>query len=386
MTTAVTLYDNVSDPIAAVERFGTILAKSRMFGCENEQQGMVLAMACLAERRNPIELKRTYHIIDGNLSMRADAMLAELRQRGGKHKVVERTADVAEIEVTFDGQTLRERLTWDDAKSEPWPFRKDKKTLKTNWETPRARRQMLWARVVSEVVRTIAPEVVAGVYTPEESAEFNDTENTAPAAVDVEQLMQQTALATGSVRHPIVQREQDDAQYVVDAEFQVVDDKPTEPPRTDQVDGMSTVDQRRELRDLFDGIGATAEQINKALDKRGAKSFRELTSDQAAELIEALKAKIGKAAEESTAADSRLPADATSTDVTGPIAQATIDAIKSLLQGDYATAKRLQDHLRENGLSKIANLSQADGNALLQGLESRATEEFFARSLDKPPF
>lgn len=377
MNNAVTVYDNIADPVAAVERFGTILAKSRMFGCENEQQGMVLAMACLAERRNPIELKRTYHIIDGNLSMRADAMLAELRGRGGKHKVVERTAEAAEIEVAFDGQTLRERLTWSDAQLEPWPFRRDGKTLKTNWATPRARRQMLWARVVSEIVRTIAPEVVAGVYTPEETGEFSESESTAPKPVDVEKLMQQTAAAAAA----------DQAESEpIDAEFQVVDTPTEEPPRTDQVEGMSTVEQRRELRDLFDKLGATADQVNKALEKRGAKSFRELTNEQAAELVEALRVKVQAAAEAATDAESRLPADATSSDVTGPVAQATVDKIKSLLAGDYATAKRLQDHLRENGLAKIADLSQTDADALLQGLESKATEEFFARSIDRPPF
>jgi len=45
--------------------------------------------------------------------------------------------------------------------------------LKFNWSTPRKRKQMLWARLVSDVVRAIAPQVVKGIYTPEEVADFD---------------------------------------------------------------------------------------------------------------------------------------------------------------------------------------------------------------------
>ena len=49
---------------------------------------------------------------------------------------------------------------------------KDGKTYKDNWATPRSRMQMLWARVVSDGVRTMAPEICSGIYTPEETADI----------------------------------------------------------------------------------------------------------------------------------------------------------------------------------------------------------------------
>lgn len=383
MSTAITVYDNVQEPLAFVERFGTMIAKSRMFGCENEAQGQVLAMACLAERQNPIAIKRTYHIIDGNLSMRSDAMLAELRNRGGKHKVLKRTEDEASIEVSYNGETLVESLTWKEAQNEYWPYEKGGKTLKKNWRTPRARRQMLWARVVSEAVRTIAPEVIAGVYTPEEVGDYDDHAETARGPVNVDQLMRETAAKAGEP---------------IDAEYTVVDEQPqqtTQPQQESLVqepehaveaggDGCSP-EQRARLRSLFDAIGATDDQISKALAKRGVKSIRELSADQAAEIITTLEAKVAAAAE-SQAGESRLPEDARSSDVTGPVGQVTIDQIKSLMKDDFELAKRVKDHLNANGKSKLAELSHADGAALLDCLTNKSIELFFARSLEQPPF
>ena len=157
MSGELTVYQNVQDPLQFAMAFGDEIAKSQMFGCQNVAQGRVLAMACIAERKNPIEIARTHHIIQGNLSMRADAMLAEFNRLGGKHRIVERTAERAEVELKIGDDVYTESLAWDEAKQEPYPYEKDGTSLKKNWRTPRARRQMLWARVISEAVRTLHP-------------------------------------------------------------------------------------------------------------------------------------------------------------------------------------------------------------------------------------
>lgn len=162
----------MTDPLAAVEQLGNAIAQSAMFGCSNPSQGKVLAMACLAEKKSPVEIARKYHIIEGNLSKKSDAMLAEFRERGGKHRLVFRTSDHAEIELSIDGETQSFSLNWTEAQQEPFVFTK-KRTIKKNWATPRSRMQMLWARVVSDGVRVMCPEVVAGTYTPEEIADFD---------------------------------------------------------------------------------------------------------------------------------------------------------------------------------------------------------------------
>ena len=161
-----------------IYQIGKAFASSGMFGCKNAEQGVMLAMTCHMEGITPMEHHRRYHMIDGTPSMRADAMLAEFRMKGGKHRIIERTQQAAEVELERDGEKQRFRLTWAEAQVEPFVWKKTergkKPLLKTNYATPRARAQMLWARVVSDGVRAFCPEVNAGVYTPEEVGDFSD--------------------------------------------------------------------------------------------------------------------------------------------------------------------------------------------------------------------
>jgi hypothetical protein len=180
------LYNRISDPIAAVEHVGSWMAKSGMFGCTRTEQGMVLALTCMTENISPLKFKQTYHLHDdGSVSMRADAMLAKLRGVGGSYKVLSHTPDKAAIEIARDGDKQVFSLTWEEAQAEPFVWTKERKHKK-NWATPRARMQMLWARVVSDGVRVMAPEVVAGIVTPEEADDESSPEprsiNLAPQA------------------------------------------------------------------------------------------------------------------------------------------------------------------------------------------------------------
>ena len=172
---AVTVRENTAmampvDSIEGIEQVGEWFASSGMFGCKNAAAGKIMALTCYSEGITPIEMKRKYHMIDGNLSMRADYMLADFLGRKGKYKVVSRTPELAAITLEKDGNETSFEFSWEDAKQEP--FTKDKNgKIKANYATPRARMQMLWARVVSDAIRVIDPGVVAGVYTPEEMGE-----------------------------------------------------------------------------------------------------------------------------------------------------------------------------------------------------------------------
>lgn len=161
MSEAIQLYDKIADPLAAIDRLGEVFAKSGMFGAEKVEQGKVLALACLCERKTPFEILRTYHLQSGKLSMRSDAMLAEYRLRGGLCKWLSALGDCAEAKAHF---TYKENdsdfsYTAEDAKREQLL---GKDTYK------KATPDMLRARLVTKVLRAIAPEVVAGVYLPDE--------------------------------------------------------------------------------------------------------------------------------------------------------------------------------------------------------------------------
>lgn len=174
MEQAIELYSKIQDPLAAIERMGKFIGESGMFGCQKVQQGMVIAAVCLARRIDPLEFIETYHLIGGKPSMRADKMLARFQERGGKLKIVSRTADRAAVLLTKDGEVSEFSLTWEDAQQEPFVWKEvpgGKKVLKDNYATPRARMQMLWARVVSDGIRTVDPGVNSGLYTPEENGD-----------------------------------------------------------------------------------------------------------------------------------------------------------------------------------------------------------------------
>ena len=168
-------YTRMTDPLQAVERLGEMIATSGMFGCTKVEQGQVLALQCMTEKKAPLELAKTYHVIEGKLSMRADAMLAKFQLSGGTVKWTRRDDKIVEATFTLRGNSLPFRATLEEFVANGVATGRDGK-LKDNWR--KFPRQMLSARVISEAVRLLAPEVVFGVYTPEE---IQDSANSAPA-------------------------------------------------------------------------------------------------------------------------------------------------------------------------------------------------------------
>jgi hypothetical protein len=122
----------------------------------------------------PLDYIRTFHLIEGKPSMRADAMLAKFAERGGKYKINEFSAKRAAAVFTKGENTLDLELTMEQALAAEWP-NDSKGGIKKNWRcTPDA---MLWARLVSKAVRILDPGVNSGTYTPEEMADFDEDDN-----------------------------------------------------------------------------------------------------------------------------------------------------------------------------------------------------------------
>ena len=161
------VYSQIVDPMAAMEQMGLVLYRSGMFGCGNADQGKLLALACMCERRNPVEMSRTYHIIEGRLSMRADAMQAAFLSAGGRVQWVETTAEICRAKFThpeFAPDGVEVAVTMKELSDGGVTQGKD--GVKSVYR--KFPRQMLRARVISEAIRMIMPQIVAGVYTPEE--------------------------------------------------------------------------------------------------------------------------------------------------------------------------------------------------------------------------
>ena len=165
--------------LGELESAGKLLAQSGMFGVQNAAAGFVIAATCKQQGISLLEFRRTYHIVDGNPSMRSDAMLAEFRKRGGKCRILANDTKEAKAEFEFEGLKKVFAFTIEDAKRIGDCYKGDGKTMKYNW-TKRPE-DMLWARLVSRTLRRLCPEIVAGLYTPEEISDFDEPKATANA-------------------------------------------------------------------------------------------------------------------------------------------------------------------------------------------------------------
>lgn len=167
MNNEIAVYDKCSDMIS-IQILGDAIASSGMFGCENKSQGIVIAMQCMTERKPPLEMAKTYHLVKGKLSKRAEAMLAEFRKAGGKWTwgdLKDRERQTARVE--FEGDVREVEYTINDAMLAGVYSQKSDSPWQKN---PAA---MCRARLTSETLRAIAPEIVQGAYTPEEISQFD---------------------------------------------------------------------------------------------------------------------------------------------------------------------------------------------------------------------
>jgi hypothetical protein len=132
---------------------------------------------------------KRYHVVGDKLTMKADAMLAGLKERGFEYEIVSRTGELAKIEIKKSrAKAVTFELSWESAQKETFPYAGKpeevikllasggKPKIKDKYATPHSRMQMLWARVVSDAVRAVCPEVNYGTYTPEEMGDVIDGE------------------------------------------------------------------------------------------------------------------------------------------------------------------------------------------------------------------
>ena len=277
----VMIYQQIADPVSAIETIGKAITLSRIFGCQNEAQGQVLALECLAKKLPPLALAEQYHLIDGKLSMKADAMLAGFEDAEGQYEIKEYSPDACEILFLRGKNQLTVRITWEMAQQEKWPFGKGKE-LKTNWSTPIGRQDMLWARVVSRGVRRLAPGVVCGRYTPEEITDIADDQPTVKAKVE-------KVVAAKVVTEPAIEPIED--AVVVEPEGQSLEDRSSvsidEPCTEMQVtDIKAAIEKAAQI-----GLADLPKKIKKKLADSGLQKLSDLTIREATLLLNAIETK-----------------------------------------------------------------------------------------------
>lgn len=367
-------YAKVKDVENFISTVGKDITASGMFGCQSFEQGRILALECLAKGVPPLSLAEGYHLIYGKLAMKASKMLSNFEERGGKCRVIQRTADIVSAQFTIGSNDVTASFTWEEALQEPFVYEGRepqilaelaagrRPALKAKYQTPRSRMQMLWARLVSDTIGAICASAKHGAYTPEEVADFDEYQTAAPAAV---------VSTAPPAAAPVAAASLD--ENVEDVSFE-----PAEafPPVTPESEHVSKTEQIRELYHL---LSIPFEKQQDILAKRGVSSLMNLTPDQADELISKLTSLLDA---------SKAPAEAVAMPVSGPALQTTIDAIKAEIRaaeqtGMQGVAQEISEKLKACGMQRLADLSEADGQSLLKQVQIRNLADFFAADLQK---
>ena len=298
MTTEVSIYRQISNPVDAVKTLGASIAKSQMFGCQTEAQGEILALECMAQHLPPLSLARRFDLMHGKISMKSQTMLADFRSAGGSHVVVSKTPDRAAIKLKDkDGNESDFELTWDEAKQEVFPYSgkeseiiaglqsdPSKLALKPKYATPRSRANMLWNRLISDSIRTIAPEINCGQYTADEIEEFSD---------------QPTVAAQSEVQSPAAEAQQATITEpdVVEAEFEVkpaaADNSGTSEPTDGPISEQLVQQIKSKISEVSqqDGLSDIAARIKAKLTESGLRKLSDLSRLEGEQLFAAIQKK-----------------------------------------------------------------------------------------------
>jgi len=245
-------------PISEVQTLANAVAKSGLFPAfKTAEHALVLMMVAQAEGCHPIQATQRYDVIQGKPAKKADAMLADFQQRGGKVTWKQLTEDAAEAEFMGPGLGAPVTIKWTYDMATRAGL-----TGKPTWK--QFRRAMLRSRVVSEGVRTAMPGVVAGLYTPEEVADF-----------DAKPPVNSNAVAEPAAK----------ARVTIDAtavDVQPVEPPPEEPRATpDAVRALSIAMTKMGIKDREDVLQWCAERIGHSLMSR-----KNLTASECSRLID----------------------------------------------------------------------------------------------------
>ena len=163
-----TVFDRISDPLAAFTTLGEEIAKSGLCGCTKKEQGTLIAIQCFLKKTDPISWAQEHHIVAGRVTMQAASQLARYLKSGRKirWKQFDDDAAIADF-IDLDGHSTEVSFTKKEAAGKGYLNKKGP------WATNRA--EMLRARCLTKAIRMLAPHVLGSgaVYSPEEINDIN---------------------------------------------------------------------------------------------------------------------------------------------------------------------------------------------------------------------
>lgn len=156
--------------MAELVDLGKIYAQSGVFGDINPAVGTVIAQFLYQTGSTPVDFAANYDVLGSKISPKAKYLLARLLAVGGSYDIHD--YDDTKVSITFSYSKVSRTITTTIEDAERAGLTRDSKgRVKSMWQ--RFPRRMLFARVVSEGVGIVAPNVNAGLYTPEEVSDFD---------------------------------------------------------------------------------------------------------------------------------------------------------------------------------------------------------------------
>lgn len=159
---ALTVVQQPSFTVSDVERVALAIAKGGLFGSKDPNAVLTLCLLAQAEGQHPAVVFRDYHIIQGKPAKKAEAMMRDFINAGGKvewHRLDDDCADA-----TFTHPSGSARIEWTRERA------KQAGISTPMWS--KYPRQMLRSRVISEGVRTVYPGATSGLYEENEVRDF----------------------------------------------------------------------------------------------------------------------------------------------------------------------------------------------------------------------
>lgn len=167
-------YSQACTSLDSVKQLGDWIAHSGMFGATKPEQGYVLALECIASKQTPLSWKKSNHLINGNITMKSESMLAGLMDAGWDIDWIQFDTQAAIADFSKNAKKVRVSFTVEDAKQAGLIPAKPG----SGWAKFPA--EMLRARLISKATRMLDPRITQGRYSPEEVADFSAPAQPAP--------------------------------------------------------------------------------------------------------------------------------------------------------------------------------------------------------------
>ncbi len=217
----------------------------------------------------PMAALRQIHVVNGRAVLSADLMRALVLRMGGRIRCVESTPDRATF-AGARGEEPEQSITWTMQMAQRAGL-----TGKGPWlQYPAA---MLRARASAELCRLVWPDVVGGLYTPDEMGEARDVRVEAPAVPVAAEEVVDAEVVPATSQTPVTVE-------VIDVRPKPAPEPAAAPKRSPKAKAPPLPPHVGALWATAQEMGLTAEDMRQAAREVGVEP-RALTPEQCAEIV-----------------------------------------------------------------------------------------------------